>query len=314
MGYVAAIGAVASLVASGVSAYSSSQKGKSAGGAVIPQVKLSGISLPSAAHGFEEYNAQQSDLYGLNTTATAADAMSNQEFQDMLTKVDPDLMKQISSIGSLATSYLSGQIPQDVQDQIQRATAQQAMSGGYAGTQMARNLTSRDLGLTSLDLQQKGIAASQTAANMARGVTPSYTAISSLLFTPAQLLARQDQASYYNTDIKNQQAIANAGNQLAAQMYASKLQSSSQAGTSSAINQGINSLFGSGTTSGSKGGALGSIMSLFGSGSGSGGNSGFSMPNSGFSGLSDSDMSSVIGGGFSSGGLEAEDFAALGAV
>jgi hypothetical protein len=269
MGYVAAIGAVASLVASGVSAYSSSQKGKG-GGAAIPKVKLSGVSLPGAGAGIQDFEDQQAYLPGMQTTATQADLLSNQEFQDMLTKVDPELMNQITKIGSIASSYLSGQIPQDVQDQIQRATAQQAMSGGYAGTQMARNLTSRDLGLTSLDLQQKGMAASQTAANMARGVNPSFTPISSLLFTPAQLLARKDQAAYYNTDIKNQQEIANAGNQLAAQMYAARQQSAGSAGTSSAINQGINQLFGSGTTSGGSGGALGSIMKLFGGGSSGG--------------------------------------------
>ena len=183
------------------------------------------------------------------------------------------LMKQITQIGSLASSYLNGVIPQDVQDQIQRATAQQSIQGGYGGTEMARNLTARDLGLTSMQLQQTGMGMSQTAASMAKGVNPSFTPVSSLLFTPAQLLARQDQANYYNTDIKNQQAIANAGNQLAAQMYAAKQQAGSANATNTALNQGINSLFGSGTTSGSSGGLLGGIMKMFG-GSGSGGGGG----------------------------------------
>jgi hypothetical protein len=273
MGYGAIIGAVASLVASGVSAYSSSQKGKGAGG--VPKVNLSTVSLPDAANtGLGEYATQQAGLPGLETTASQADAMSNEEFQKMLTSVDPDLMRQITQIGSIASSYLNGIIPQDVQDQIQRDTAQQAMTGGYAGTQMARNLTSRDLGLTSLDLQQKGMAASQTAANMARGVNPSFTPISQLLFTPSQLLARKDQLTYYNNDIKNQQAVMNSGNQLAAQMYAAKMQSQGSAATSTAVNQGINTLFGSSSSSSSSGGLLGGIMKLF-SQSGSGGGGGF---------------------------------------
>lgn len=53
-------------------------------------------------------------------------------------------------------SYLHGEIPQDVQDQVQRSAAYQALQGGYAGSGMASALTARDLGLTSLGLQQTG--------------------------------------------------------------------------------------------------------------------------------------------------------------
>lgn len=238
------------------------------GGSKTPQpqkVNLSGVSLtdPNAALGQYAYQSQQ--LPGVQQTATEADTLSNQAYQQMLLGVDPNLKTQIGQIGTLASSYLSGIIPQDVQDQIQRATAQQSLQGGYGGTQMARNLTARDLGLTSMNLQQLGTTMAGTAAGMARSINPSFTPVSSLLFTPSQLLARTDQANYYNTDVKNQQAIINAGQAAAAQAAGAAGSQRQQSGIGSMIS-GISGLFG-------KGGSLGN---LFGGGSGGNVNPNFS--------------------------------------
>jgi hypothetical protein len=60
--------------------------------------------------------------------------------------------QDLSNIGS----ELRGELPPDVQSAIERATAGRALAGGYGGSQAARNLTSRDLGLTSLNLTQRG--------------------------------------------------------------------------------------------------------------------------------------------------------------
>lgn len=54
------------------------------------------------------------------------------------------------------SAELQGNLPPDVQAAIERATAGKALAGGYGGSQAARNLTARDLGLTSLNLTQRG--------------------------------------------------------------------------------------------------------------------------------------------------------------
>lgn len=268
IGYGAIIAGVASLVASGVSAYGASQKG---GGPKPGKVNLQGINLsdPSVAQG--QYASQSQAIPGMEATASAADLASNQERQQQLTSVDPELMKQIGQIGKLSSSYLNGQIPQDVQDQIQRATAQSSLQGGYGGTGMARNLTARDLGLTSMQLTGQGATLAQTGATMAAEVNPSFTPVSSLLFSPSQIQARNDQMDYYNTDIKNQQSIINSNNQLAAQVYAAAQQKSQNATLGTDAQSAIKTLFGSGTTGtggSSTSGLLGGIMKMFG-GSGS---------------------------------------------
>jgi len=67
-----------------------------------------------------------------------------------------------------ALALLRGELPPDVAAQVQRQSAGRALTGGYAGSQMARNLTARDLGRTSLVLQQAG---GQQFANIL-GTTP----------------------------------------------------------------------------------------------------------------------------------------------
>jgi hypothetical protein len=261
-GIVAGIGAV---VGAGVSAASSAGLFGGGGTPSFPKVNLQGVSLPSPTSGLAQYGQQAQDIPQVQQTATAADTSSNQAYQAMLSGVDPGLMSSISQIGSLANTYLSGQIPQDVQDQIQRATAQQSEQGGYGDTQMARNLTARDLGLTSLQLQQTGASMAGTGMQMAGAVNPSFTPVSSLLMTPSQLQARTDQAAYYNTDIKNQQAIINSGNTAALQALQQRQSQTQSAGLTSGINSGISALFGKSGSSG--GGLIGSLAT-------SGGNSG----------------------------------------
>lgn len=63
--------------------------------------------------------------------------------------------KGAAQLLSQGESLLTGNIPQDVLDQVARASAYQSLEGGYGG-QMASNNLARNLGLTSLDLMQEG--------------------------------------------------------------------------------------------------------------------------------------------------------------
>ena len=66
------------------------------------------------------------------------------------------LLKQAQAATS---EMLAGQVPQDVQDQIEQASAERSLQGGFGfqGSQRARNVTARDLGLKSTDLMNEGI-------------------------------------------------------------------------------------------------------------------------------------------------------------
>lgn len=85
--------------------------------------------------------------------------------------------------------YLSGIVPDDVSAAVNRSSAAKALSGGYGGSQAHGNLTARDLGLTSLDLQKFGVSAlpgiigSQQSSRGGRMMDPG-----SMFITPTQQL------------------------------------------------------------------------------------------------------------------------------
>ena len=81
-----------------------------------------------------------------------------------------------------ALALLRGELPPDVAAQVQRQAAGRALTGGYAGSQAARNLTARDLGRTSLALQQAG---GQQFANIL-GTTP-LAPVANYEFTPQDI-------------------------------------------------------------------------------------------------------------------------------
>ena len=89
---------------------------------------------------------------------------------NQLEKIFPGAKGQREIAAKATESYLKGEIPKDVQDQIMRSVAELG-GAGFAprqagvpqagGFQSAQGLLSRQLGLTSLDLQMKGQDLSQ---------------------------------------------------------------------------------------------------------------------------------------------------------
>lgn len=262
MGAVAAIAAVVGTVATVAStAYGMSQKAGASGGASRGMLKdgdVQKLNLGTANQGLEQYLEQASDVPRLQTFLDQLNKGSNESWQKSLQSLDPNILSSVAQLGRTTLSQLQGQIPQDVQDEIGRDSAFNALQGGYAGTGMARNLTSRDLGLSSLDMQKQGAGNLGTLFNSLGALNPSNANLASILFSPQQLLQRQDNQTQYNTDLKNQMAFYNAG--AAAQTFGSNAnQGNALTGIGSSISgllgnksvqSGIKGLFGGSGSSG----------------------------------------------------------------
>jgi len=83
---------------------------------------------------------------------------------------------------------LRGEVPSDVQGAIGRRAAERSLFGGFgAGSQAGRNLELRDLGLTSLDIQNRGLANTGQFIQQQRNVatTPLFD-ITSTFLSPVQ--------------------------------------------------------------------------------------------------------------------------------
>lgn len=171
MGYIAAIG---SLVSAGVGlAGDLSKKSPSAG------LGAAGGTLQHAAQLFvqpftnaaywninPQQMADQSMNYGL-ANAPTINAANMQQLQSLLNTALPNYQNQVNQMQRNNAQLLRGQIPADVQQQIQRFGAQSAITSGIgaaggagvgatAGELTAGKITARDLGLTSLSLEQQG--------------------------------------------------------------------------------------------------------------------------------------------------------------
>lgn len=86
---------------------------------------------------------------------------------------------------SLIASQIRGEIPDDVGASVMRSAAGKAFAGGFGGSGLASNMGLRDLGLTSLGIQQQGLANLQSFAGMAS--SPLFD-ITSMFFSPQQRL------------------------------------------------------------------------------------------------------------------------------
>lgn len=122
---------------------------------------------------------QQRLLPGANTLtrdeATARQSLVNDLLEQSFPGFTANRNTALGSTGDL----LQGNIPQDVSDQLQRSAAARSLGGGYGGSGMHRNLVARDLGLTSLNLKDKGMS----WLSALRGMSPTVTPQSAFNFT-----------------------------------------------------------------------------------------------------------------------------------
>lgn len=122
----------------------------------------------------------------------------------MLDQFAPDWRQKRDAASAINESLMRGEIPKDVADQLKRSAAYATvMGGGGAGTQRA--LTARDLGTTSLQLQQQGMQGAERWTNLMAGLMPEQTRAADIMATQG-LTAGQ----------ALQTALANAENQLRA--------------------------------------------------------------------------------------------------
>lgn len=155
---------------------------------------------------------EQQNAISANITSFPDISKLGQQYQDYLVGEYQKLLPGFSDIlksGGQTTqemldqsaSLLKGEIPQDVQDQIQRSTAYQSLGAGISGSPMARALTARDLGTTSLNLINQGANLQAQAGNAFQRWTgiagQTIMNPSSSMITPQQQYAAQLQNRLY---------------------------------------------------------------------------------------------------------------------
>lgn len=137
-------------------------------------------------------------------------AYNVQEQLGMLSKVLEFIAPgQLQKAQGIVNSQLSGEVPPDVAAAVQRRAAAQSLLGGFGGgSGIGRNLSLRDFGLTSLGVQQQGLANFSSLASLAP--RPQAFDVTSMFFSPQQRLqaAFQERNSQFQRNLLAEQVAA----------------------------------------------------------------------------------------------------------
>src|SRR6266481_5700889 len=105
----------------------------------------------------------------------------------MLRTAIPNFDEIQQTAGGNITSMLKGEIPQDVQDQITNSVAGRNLGLGTAGSGFGRDLVARDLGITSLNLTEKGLSSAESwIATSERMLSPAMATYTNMFVTPGE--------------------------------------------------------------------------------------------------------------------------------
>jgi len=109
-----------------------------------------------------------------------------QQLQDMLKAAIPGYDEIMQTGSKQITSLLKGELPEDVQRQIQRSRGARSFAGGYGGSGVAGAAEAESLGLASLDLIREGLSSSERWLQSASSRLPRLADATSMFISPQQ--------------------------------------------------------------------------------------------------------------------------------
>jgi hypothetical protein len=132
--------------------------------------------------------------------------------EQQLRRAIPGYDQIIAQAGKTIGSRLRGEVDQDVASQLQRSSAGRALGGGFGGgSGMGRALSARDFGLTSMQIQNQGLAQAQNFIQQQRtmGMAQPFS-VSSMFISPNQRIGfmQQQQQAQYARDMAAAQVAA----------------------------------------------------------------------------------------------------------
>lgn len=131
--------------------------------------------------------ATQANLPAAEKLVSAENLFSQQQIDQMLNAEIPGYSNIKGQVSSNIQSELQGQIPPDVQAAIQNSAAAKSLGSGTAGSGFSKDLVARDLGLTSLQLTDKGLLSAESWIAQAASIyEPSMASVKSYAITPEQ--------------------------------------------------------------------------------------------------------------------------------
>lgn len=136
--------------------------------------------------GVEQGRAVRNNL-AIAPEASKLANLTEEQLLSMLRTAIPGFDNIRSTASGNIESMLEGKIPQDVQDAITNSGAGRNLGLGTAGSGFGRDLVARDLGLTSLNLTEKGLSSAESwLSSTERMLSPAMATYTGMFVTPGQ--------------------------------------------------------------------------------------------------------------------------------
>lgn len=148
----------------------------------------------------------QANLPAAAEFASKFNELSGDQMLAALEKMLPGYAKLRDTGTSLIQSQMRGEVPQDVQNRLERQAAERGVTIGGAGSGLAGNDYLRNFGLTSLQLTQQGLNSAAQWMNQAASKTPVFNM--SNAFIPIQqrigIRQQENESQWQRNWLKNQ--------------------------------------------------------------------------------------------------------------
>jgi hypothetical protein len=149
--------------------------------------------LPALDLGKEQAKAIDNNLAAMpkaQELVSQANLFNRDQIRQMLEATIPDYGPRTDKIWKTIDSQIAGELPEDVQDFIQNKAVSRAFGSGVAGSTAGRNIVARDLGLTSLDMTQRGLSSADNWLRTSAALfSPGMMNVTSMFVSPAQQAA-----------------------------------------------------------------------------------------------------------------------------
>lgn len=169
-------------------------------------VQLGTISPDSMSKTFQKFYSQNKEFGKLADFSNQLNEMSQRE----ITGTTPEYFNSLKQADRNVSSMAQGLIPADVLAAANRSSGLAALRGGYGGgSAFGRSNEARQLGLTSLDLQNRAFQELPVLNTLSREANPVSPV--NFIFTPQAIQQRSDQVKALNAHLTNQQQLINYG-------------------------------------------------------------------------------------------------------
>lgn len=125
-------------------------------------------------------------------------AADQDRLESVLSRTMPNYKDMLSGAGSAVQNMISGKLATEDQAMYMRQSAERGGTLGISGSGAGRNLTARDLGLSSLQMTQAGLGAfNQLSSNVRQNYTVNPMSTSAMYVSPSQRISNAIQENQY---------------------------------------------------------------------------------------------------------------------